>query len=167
VSVVRVPSHLVVLDDVASHEKWPVAPNVLLGSTTVHLSVSDFPVKVPLTFLANPLEGKDPEYLVGMSVAASTAAGINPAVIITPRRQCMFPSPVGAITRLSAISMGRQKVVRASRETIQKGSHLCCAVHVLGPTVLLSWSVRSQADCSRRVFSLDNSSRTRRDNLKD
>jgi hypothetical protein len=39
----------------------------------VYLSVSDFPVKVPLKFVANPPEGNDPEYLVGMSLAAATS----------------------------------------------------------------------------------------------
>jgi hypothetical protein len=53
----------------------------------VYLSVSEFPVKVPLKLLANPPDGNDPEYLVGMSVAAAnTAPEINPAATITPIR---------------------------------------------------------------------------------
>jgi hypothetical protein len=63
----------------------------------VYLSVSDFPVKVPLKFFAKPPDGNDPEYLVGMSVAASTVAGSNVA-IIAPRRRCMCPSPAVAAT---------------------------------------------------------------------
>ena len=101
------------------------------------------PAKVPVILENLPLDGNDPEYLVGMSVAASTAAGINPAAIIPPRRRCMCPSPVAAITRLSATSMGRQEVSVPSSRNDTKGRLCAHAVHVLELTTLLSWPVCS------------------------